>query len=75
MGRQSISDEQNVKIKTHVCNSMSDISGAQSVFKYDGHATEGLKKLESLPKSLLGSFWTPKDIPKMSNVLKRILHK
>lgn len=54
---------------------MSHNSGAQSVYKYGSHKMEGLKKLESIPKSLLGSFWTQNDFQKMSYELKRILHK
>lgn len=75
LGSQISSDKQNVKIKTpFVCNSMSDKSGTQFIYKYGGLATKGLKKLESISKSLKSRL-TSNDIQNLSHSLKLILHK
>lgn len=75
MVRQTISDKQNLNTETHECNSLSDNSGAQLVYKYGGLAMEGLKKLESKNNSVLKRVWTPNDILNLSHALKQILHK
>nr|XP_023891824.1 DNA-directed RNA polymerase IV subunit 1 isoform X2 [Quercus suber] len=75
LGSQISSDKQNVKIKTpFVCNSMPDKSGTQFIYKYGGLATKGLKKLESISKSLKSRL-TSNDIQNLSHSLKLILHK
>lgn len=75
MVRQTISDKQDLNTETHECNSMSDNSGAQLVYKYGSLAMEGLKKLESKNNSVLKRVWTPNDILNLSHALKQILHK
>ncbi len=76
MGSQIISDKQNEKIETHVCNSISDNSDTEFVYKDGSLATEELKMLESIPKSVvLRRFWTPNDIQNLPRDLKGILHK
>ena len=75
LGSQISSDKQNVKIKTPiVCNSVPDKSGTQFIYKYGGLATKGLKKLESISKSLKSRL-TSNDIQNLSHSLKLILHR
>lgn len=75
LGGQSICEKQNAKIESVDKNSISEKYSAQLVHKNGGSTIKGLKKLDSVSKSILREFLTLNDIQKLSHALRSILRK
>ncbi|XP_022143512.1 DNA-directed RNA polymerase IV subunit 1 isoform X2 [Momordica charantia] len=75
LGGQSICEKQNVKIESLDKNNTFEKYSAQLVHKNGGSTIKGLKKFNSVSKSILRQFLTLNDVQKLSHALRSILHK
>lgn len=75
LGGQSTCEKQNTKIESLDKNTISEKYSAQLMLKNGGSTIKGLKRLDSVSKSILRKFLTLNDIQKLSFALRTILHK